>query len=75
MALLLRAHLPAKFKTPGSGQPLIAGDNNKVVVIDAARRAELVALRQEALEAMNPKQITASNEAVSPDSGNSSADV
>ena len=42
---LLRAHLPAKFKTPGSGQaPLIAGDNNKVIVIDAAKRAELVAL-------------------------------
>jgi hypothetical protein len=73
---LLRAHLPAKFKTPGSGQaPLVAGDNNKVIVIDAAKRAELVALRQEALEAMRPKQIEpASNEATS-DSGNSSAAV
>ena len=28
---LLRAHLPAKFKTPGSGQqaPLVSGDNTR----------------------------------------------
>ena len=72
---LLRAHMPSKFKTPGSGQPLIAGDNNKVVIFDAAKRAEMVAARQEALEAMNPKRIeVASNEATS-DSGNSSATV
>lgn len=73
---LLRAHLPAKFKTPGSGQaPLIAGDNNKVVIIDAAERAELVRLRREALEAMNPQPpITAPNGAVS-DSGNSAGVV
>jgi hypothetical protein len=51
---LLRAHMPNKFKTPGSHAPVISGDNNKVIVIDAAKRAELVALRQEALEAMNP---------------------
>ena len=49
---LLRAHLPSKFKTPGSAAPLIAGDNNKVVIFDAAKRAEMVAARQEALEAM-----------------------
>jgi hypothetical protein len=67
----LRAHLPGKFKTPGSGQPL-SGDNNKVIVISVEERAELVRLRQEALRAMAPKELTdtASNEA-SRDSGNS----
>jgi hypothetical protein len=49
---LLRAHLPSKFKTPGSQSPLVAGDNNKVVIFDAAKRAEMIAARQEALEAM-----------------------
>ena len=49
---MLRAHLPNKFKTPGSKQPLISGDGNQVLVIDAATRAELVRLRQEALHAM-----------------------
>jgi hypothetical protein len=59
---LLRAHLPAKFKTPGSGQaPLIAGDNNKVVVIDAARRAQLVALRTQAVEPIRQKRIRPPN--------------
>ena len=68
---LLRAHLPAKFKTPGSGQaPLIAGDGNKVMIIDAATRAELVAMRQEALQAMK-LQLSASDEALR-GSGNSS---
>jgi hypothetical protein len=53
--------------------PLVAGDNNQVIICDAAERAKLVALRREALEAMNPKQIEdASNDAGS-DSGNSSA--
>jgi hypothetical protein len=54
---LLRAHLPLRFKTPGTQQQLVSGDNNKVIVIDVAKRAELVALRQEALEAMHPKRI------------------
>ena len=49
---LLRAHLPSKFKTPGSQSPLVAGDNNKVVIFDAAKRAEMIAARQEALEGM-----------------------
>jgi hypothetical protein len=40
--------MPHKFKTPGSGQPL---------VIDAETRAELVRLRQEALEAMADKSV------------------
>jgi hypothetical protein len=50
--LVLRAHMPRTFKTPGTGQPLVAGDGNNVLVIDAATRAELVALRREALDAM-----------------------
>jgi hypothetical protein len=58
-----------KFKTPGSHAPVISGDNNKVVICDAAERAKLVALRREALDAMNPpKELKASNEAFS-DSG------
>lgn len=73
---LLRAHLPAKFKTPGSGQaPLIAGDNNKVVIFDAAKRAEMVAARQEALEAMNPSPLNLAPNGAKLDSGNSSAGV
>ena len=68
---LLRAHLPSKFKTPGSGQPLIAGDNNKVVIFDAAKRAEMVAARQEALEAMNPPPVNLAPNGAKLDSGNS----
>ena len=46
-----------------------------VRLIRAAERDELVKLRREALEAMNPKRIeVASNEATS-DSGNSSGGV
>jgi hypothetical protein len=73
---LLRAHLPAKFKTPGSGQaPLIAGDNNRVMIMTPELQDELIRLRREALEAMNPpKELKASNEAFS-DSGNSPAAV
>jgi hypothetical protein len=52
---LLRAHLPAKFKTPGSGQPLVAGDNNQVMIMTPERQDELIALRREQLEAMRPK--------------------
>jgi hypothetical protein len=43
--------------------------NNKIVIIDAAERAELVRLRREALDAMEPQPHPASNEAVR-DSGN-----
>ena len=72
---LLRAHLPSKFKTPGSGQPLIAGDNNKVVIFDAAKRAEMVAARQEALEAMNPETVKCAIWRIDSDSGNSPGGV
>jgi predicted AlkP superfamily pyrophosphatase or phosphodiesterase len=61
-----------KFKPPGSHQPLVSGDGNKVIVIDAATRAELVRQRQEALRAMQPKELRAPNGAFS-DSGNSPA--
>jgi hypothetical protein len=49
---MLRAHMPTKFKTPGAQQRLIAGDNNKLLIIGEAERDALVALRQEALHAM-----------------------
>jgi hypothetical protein len=62
---LLRAHMPNRFKTPGSHAPVIRGDNTQALLIDAEERAKLVRLRRKALEAMNPpKQISASNEAV-----------
>ncbi len=60
---MLRAHMPQRFKTPGTGAPLVAGNNNNVLICDAATRAELVRLRQEALDAMEPKPNLASNEA------------
>jgi hypothetical protein len=74
---LLRAHLPKKFKTPGTGAPLVAGDNNQVLVMDAATIQKIQAARREALEAMNPPKVltdTAPNGAVQ-DSGNSSGAV
>jgi hypothetical protein len=52
-----------RFKTPGTSAPLVAGDGNNVLVIDEDTRLKLQAARREALVAMNPKQITASNEA------------
>jgi hypothetical protein len=72
---LLRAHMPSRFKTPGSQQPLIAGDGNKVMIIDAATRAELVAMRQEALQAMKLQLDNAPNGALVAGSGNSSGSV
>lgn len=69
---LLRAHLPAKFKTPGSGpQPLVSGNNNQVVICDAAEREKLIAARREALEAMHLKPanvVEASPDALPPTS-------
>jgi hypothetical protein len=55
---LLRAHLPGKFETPGAQQPLVAGDNNKVMIMTPERQDELIRLRREALEAMQPRPIT-----------------
>ena len=73
---MLRAHMPHRFKTPGAQQPLVAGDNNKVVICDAAERAKLVALRQEALQAMAKELPSKSGQmAAIPDSGNSSVVV
>jgi hypothetical protein len=72
---MLQAHMPTKFKTLGSGAPLVAGDNNQVVICDAAEREKMIAAWREALEAMEPKPNLASNEARLIDSGNSSAAV
>jgi hypothetical protein len=73
---LLRAHMPHLFKTPGSHAPVISGDNNnKGMIMTPERQDELIRLRREQLEAMKPKQISASNEALNSDSGNSSASV
>jgi hypothetical protein len=74
---LLRAHMPHLFKTLGSHAPVISGDNNnnKGMIMTAERQDELIRLRREALEAMDPKQLTASNGAVKSDSGNSPTGV
>ena len=45
-------------KTPGSHAPVVSGGNNQVLVIGAAERDELVRLRREALDAMEPKPIS-----------------
>jgi hypothetical protein len=71
---MLRAYRPDKFKTPGAHAPVISGDNNKVVIIDAAEREKLVALRQEALEAMK-SQDQRRQMAHLPGSGNSPGSV
>jgi hypothetical protein len=72
---LLRAHLPSRFKTPGAQAPLIAGDNNQVMIMTPERQDELIRLRREALEAMNPQPKEAGQMAYLPDSSNSSAGV
>ncbi len=47
---MLRAHLPAKFKQPGTANVKInAAGGASVLVIGKAERGELVALRQQAL--------------------------
>jgi hypothetical protein len=54
---MLRAHMPHLFKTPGAhAPPVINSGNNQGLVIDEATRVELVRLRREALDAMNPKE-------------------
>jgi hypothetical protein len=73
---LLRAHMPHLFKTPGSHAPVISGDNNnQVMIMTPERQDELIRLRREALEAMNPKQILGAPNGAATDSGNSSAVV
>jgi hypothetical protein len=52
---MLRTHMPGKFKTPGSRQPLVSGDGNQVIVIDEATRAELARLGRK-LDAMERKK-------------------
>jgi hypothetical protein len=67
---MLLAHLANRFKTPGTGAPLVAGDNNNVLICDAATGAELVRLRQEALDAMNSRENQMLHLKHLPDSGN-----
>jgi hypothetical protein len=70
---MLRAHMPTKFKTPGSHSSLnVSGDGNQLLIIGEAERDELVRLRQEALQAM-AKQT--GQMAALTDSSNSSGDV
>jgi hypothetical protein len=65
--------MPGKFKTPGSCSPLISGDGNNVLEIDAATRDELVRLRREAFDAMAAKlSKPAAPNGAPDDSGNSS---
>jgi hypothetical protein len=69
---MLRAHMPHKFKTPGSHAPVISGDNNnKGMIMTPERRDELIRLRREALDAMKPKEIREAPNGASGDSGNS----
>jgi hypothetical protein len=51
---MLRAHMPAKFKTPGSGPAATAinAPGGSVLVVDAAVQAERMAMRQESLRVM-----------------------
>jgi hypothetical protein len=56
---MLRAHMPDKFKTPGSKAPIVQGDNNKIVIVDDAMRQELMAMRQESLRALQEKKAQA----------------
>ena len=60
------------FKTPGSSQqaPLIAGDNNQVMIMTPERQDELIRIRRETLEAMQIAQMS-----YLPDSGNSPASI
>ena len=69
---LLRAHMPHLFKTPGSRAPVISGDsNNKGMIMDEETLTQIQAARQEALEAMKPKEIREAPNGASADSGNS----
>jgi hypothetical protein len=65
--LVIRLATSSNCESWGSQAPLVAGDNNQVMIMIAERQDELIRLRREALEAMNPP---ASNEAAR-DSGNS----
>jgi hypothetical protein len=56
---MLRAHMPDKFKTPGSKAPLVSGDGNNILICDAATTAKLVEMRQSALHDMAEKRAKA----------------
>ena len=50
---MLRAHMPAKFKTPGTKVAINTGNiQNNTMIVDAAEQDRLIALRRESLERM-----------------------
>lgn len=54
---MLRAHMPATFKTPGSKVAVTTGNTFIGVAIGEKERDELVSLRQEALEDMKQAEV------------------
>jgi hypothetical protein len=50
---MLRAHMPAKFKTPGSKVAINTGQTtNNTMIVDEKERERLIALRRESLRRM-----------------------
>jgi hypothetical protein len=49
---MLRAHMPDRFKTPGAKVSVNTGNTLNLAVVDESTRDALVALRQEALQAL-----------------------
>jgi hypothetical protein len=57
---MLRAHMPSKFKTPGSKVAINTGTiTNNTMIVDAAEQDRLIALRRESLERMRQKKLAA----------------
>jgi hypothetical protein len=53
---MLRAHMPDKFKTPGS-KALVGGNVGNLIICGPEQLATIQAARREALEAMNPDHV------------------
>jgi hypothetical protein len=57
---MLRAHLPAKFKTPGSGAGVaVSAPGASLLIVTPEVQAELMAMRQESLRAIEEKKARA----------------
>jgi hypothetical protein len=54
---MLRAHMPAKFETPGAKGALVGGNVESLIICGPEEIAAIQAARQEALAAMNPKPV------------------
>jgi hypothetical protein len=63
---MLRAHMPQKFKTPGSKGALVGGNVENLIICGPEEIAAIQAARQEALEAMKPKAIEVVSERTIP---------